>query len=158
MNDLANKYNIKMPSIGENIKKFRKEKGLTQKQLAEKCGMAEITIRQYETGKREPRLDQQKIISKALDIPLIYIISGTSDVISNALFIASIQDVLDMAESVGRDVNKTSELIELEIKLLFNYNKLNIEGKIKAVDHVEMLAKIPEYQKEETPDQNPEEE
>ena len=43
-------------SIGENIKNIRMQKGLTQKQLAEKSGVAEITIRQYESDKREPKI------------------------------------------------------------------------------------------------------
>ena len=35
-------------SIGENIKIHRKNKGLTQKQLADKIGVSEITVRRYE--------------------------------------------------------------------------------------------------------------
>lgn len=57
-------------NIGGNIRKFRKKAKLTQKELAEKCGLAEITIRQYETGKREPRFNQQKLICSALGITL----------------------------------------------------------------------------------------
>lgn len=44
-------------SIGENIKRLRIEHGMTQEQLAAGCGLATITIRQYESGKREPRYD-----------------------------------------------------------------------------------------------------
>ena len=36
--------------IGENIKKYRKRKGLTQKELGAALGLAEITIRQYENN------------------------------------------------------------------------------------------------------------
>ena len=36
--------------IGEKIKKYRKEKGYTQKKIAEKCGLSEIYIKKYETG------------------------------------------------------------------------------------------------------------
>lgn len=161
MNDLFDKYNTEMPSIGENIKKFRREKGLTQKQLALKCGMAEITIRQYETGKREPRFEQQKIICEKLEIPMVCLISGTTDDDVNTRFLAGVQDFLDTAKSLGvdRDVDKSLELIDLDVKWTFNYQKLNFEGRKKAVEHVEMLAKIPEYRKEEdSPDQDPEEE
>lgn len=55
-------------SISENIRRFRKEARLTQKELAAKCGFAEITIRQYETEKREPRAEQLKKIADALGI------------------------------------------------------------------------------------------
>lgn len=46
------------------LKEARKTAGLTQEQLADKCGLATITIRQYELGKREPR---QETITKIAD-------------------------------------------------------------------------------------------
>ncbi|HJC75693.1 MAG TPA: helix-turn-helix domain-containing protein [Candidatus Mediterraneibacter faecavium] len=55
-------------SISESIRFFRKEAGLTQKDLARKCGLAEITIRQYESGKREPRSSQLAKIAGALKL------------------------------------------------------------------------------------------
>ena len=58
-------------SIGENIKNIRMQKGLTQKQLAEKSGVAEITIRQYESDKREPKITQLQKIIIALDLESI---------------------------------------------------------------------------------------
>lgn len=57
--------------IGNKIKQFRKEKGLTQKELAAKLGVAEITIRKYESGDREPKLDQLEKIASALDIEFL---------------------------------------------------------------------------------------
>lgn len=44
-------------TVAENIKRIRKEKGLTQKQLGKKCGMAESTLRQYELGYRHPKIE-----------------------------------------------------------------------------------------------------
>lgn len=55
-------------TIGDKIKNYRKLAGLTQKQLAEKCELAEITIRQYESDKRQPRIEQLCKISDALGI------------------------------------------------------------------------------------------
>ncbi len=42
-------------TIGENIKRIRKEKGLTQKQLGSLCQMADSAIRRYELGKARPK-------------------------------------------------------------------------------------------------------
>ena len=53
-------------SSSEKIKQFRKAKGLTQKQLADLTGLAEITIRQYEAGKYEPKIDKLRRIAAAL--------------------------------------------------------------------------------------------
>lgn len=55
-------------TIGEKIQKARKEKKYTQKQLAEKCGVATGTIQQYELGKRQPRIEQLEKIADALDV------------------------------------------------------------------------------------------
>ncbi len=42
-------------TIGENIKRIRKEKHLTQKELGHLCGMADSAIRRYELGKSTPK-------------------------------------------------------------------------------------------------------
>lgn len=54
--------------IGDIIKKLRKEKGITQKKLAEMTGLAEITIRQYEAKKFVPKQQQLDKICVALDV------------------------------------------------------------------------------------------
>lgn len=50
-------------TIGENIKKKRKEKGLTQKQLAEYAGLSNGAIQQYELNLRNPKTEQLKKIA-----------------------------------------------------------------------------------------------
>lgn len=57
-----------MMTIGEKIKAIRKQKGMTQAQLAESCGFATVTIRQYESGKREPRYSQVEKIASVLEV------------------------------------------------------------------------------------------
>lgn len=57
-------------TIGERIKQVRNAKGFTQKQLGTISGTSEITIRQYELGKRQPRLEQLQRIADALDVPV----------------------------------------------------------------------------------------
>lgn len=65
-------------SIRNNIKTARSAVGLTQKELASKCNLAEITIRQYETGKREPKYETLKRIAQALNVSMDYLITGKS--------------------------------------------------------------------------------
>lgn len=55
-------------SIGENIKKWRMERNLSQKQLGEQIGMSQQQIGQYELGVRSPKQDTQIKIAKALGI------------------------------------------------------------------------------------------
>ncbi|MCR5261902.1 MAG: helix-turn-helix domain-containing protein [Candidatus Gastranaerophilales bacterium] len=44
-------------AIGKNIAKFRKQKGLSQKELAEKLGIGCPNVSYIETGKYAPRLN-----------------------------------------------------------------------------------------------------
>lgn len=60
-----------MGNIGENIKKIRKEKGLTQQQLGDLCGMKDAQIRKYESGKFIPKYETMERIAKALNVPTL---------------------------------------------------------------------------------------
>ena len=64
--------------IGQNIKMFRKKKKLTQKELGIQSGVAEISIRQYEGGKRRPRVDILERIARVLDVSMDTLLSPGS--------------------------------------------------------------------------------
>ena len=50
------------------IQEIRKSKGIKQKELAAKLGIAANTLSQYETGNREPDLETIKRIAFALEV------------------------------------------------------------------------------------------
>ncbi|RAK12491.1 helix-turn-helix protein [Halanaerobium saccharolyticum] len=54
-------------TFGENLKKARKNKGFTQKDLAEIVGIKRSTIAGYESKDQEPAYKVLKKIAKALD-------------------------------------------------------------------------------------------
>lgn len=56
--------------IGKKIKDIRKERKMTQLQLAEKSGLIVTTIRKYEAGTQNPKLNNLQKITVALDVPL----------------------------------------------------------------------------------------
>lgn len=53
-------------SFGENLKKMREKKGLTQEELAESMGVNKATICKYEKGVREPTLSATAVLAKEL--------------------------------------------------------------------------------------------
>lgn len=55
-------------SIGERIRQFRTNQKMTQKQLGERAGIAEPTIRKYESGKLNPKIETLQKIAEALNI------------------------------------------------------------------------------------------
>lgn len=139
--------------IGDNIRKFRKASGLTQAQLAKKCGMATGTIQQYELGKREPRIQQQYKICRALNIDPVALISGQTDADYNENFLEGMRGFLEVLTIADGDPDKAKQIFVNKETLLLNFFQLNLSGQKKAIDQVEMLTKIPEYQAE-VPDEN----
>lgn len=57
-------------NLGKNIKKYRKEKGITQEDLAKKCDLSKNGLWNYENGKREPNIDTLNKIARALDVTI----------------------------------------------------------------------------------------
>ena len=53
-------------SIGEQIRKYRKEAGMSQKELGKKLGISQQQIAQYENGKRIPKIETINSIAGAL--------------------------------------------------------------------------------------------
>ena len=54
----------------EGIKLSRKEKGITQEQLAKLTGLSRNTIINFENDKRNPRVKDLKKIATALNVPI----------------------------------------------------------------------------------------
>ena len=57
-------------NIGKRIAELRKEKGMTQTQLAKKCGMAQPNIATIEAGKNSTTIDVLERITKALGVKI----------------------------------------------------------------------------------------
>lgn len=54
--------------FNENLKWAREQKGLSQKDVAEKIGVAKSTYSLYESGNREPNVQTIKKIANVLDV------------------------------------------------------------------------------------------
>lgn len=55
------------------IKELRNKKHLTLKELGEQVGMPNNTLSQYETGKREPKLETWQKLADFFDVPILYL-------------------------------------------------------------------------------------
>ncbi|MCR4989759.1 MAG: helix-turn-helix domain-containing protein [Lachnospiraceae bacterium] len=70
-------------TIGENIRRIRKEKGMTVKELAERVGISDTYMRFYENGQRSPKKDAIKKIADALGVnPEVFYNADTDPVTS----------------------------------------------------------------------------
>ena len=62
--------------IGENVRRYRKEKGYTQERLAEEANIDRTAISKLEKGKFLPTISFILAISQTLHIELIYFFIG----------------------------------------------------------------------------------
>lgn len=62
----------------ERLKELRKEKGMTQIELAAALGVSSGTVAMWETGKRKPSFEMMERLTDVFDKRLDYIL-GTSD-------------------------------------------------------------------------------
>lgn len=138
-------------NVGENIKRIRTERGLTQKQLGDLCGMADSAIRRYELGKANPKMETLYKIATGLGVSIILLVKGcenkyplTKEEYETAMWNAIINKANNATvttRTVYVDVEKEDKIVDL-------FEMLNDAGQDKAIEHTEMLTKIPEYQKE----------
>ena len=67
-------------TIGENIKRLRKERGFTQVTLGQRCGLSNGQISEYEHDVVKPPIERLAKIADALDVSVAAIDSSLLDV------------------------------------------------------------------------------
>lgn len=87
-------------TTGRFITQKRKEKNLTQEQLAEKIGVSNKTISKWETGKCMPDYCVVEELCRELDITLAELINGEAAVKSIPAY--DNQNVLEMLEKMQK--------------------------------------------------------
>src|SRR4051794_34189782 len=63
--------------VGKHLARARKQKGLTQSGLAELCKLRQGEISAFESGRRQPTLAQLTELSRSMDVPLQWFITGS---------------------------------------------------------------------------------
>lgn len=112
--------------FGENIKKLRNRKKLTQKELADKLGISDKSISLIETEEREPTIEQINAYREYFSVSLEYLTGKTHAV--NPMTKERYGEILKRTQSALSDLwaesksFSASERIQL-LKLKFELNK-----------------------------------
>ena len=147
---------------GAKIKQLRREKMLTQKQLAEKCGMHESAIGRIETSKGTPRTETLDKIAKALGVKSSELLPDWTVVTTydGRVYEGSNSDLVDkLVEAAEKRWDKEDPhsmlfvgstavdetLCENTVKLM---QKMNLSGKLRVLHYAEDLSQIAEYMEE----------
>lgn len=96
-----------MANIGKRIKEIRKQKGLTQKELGIRLGVSQAVIAQYESGKRNPKIETLRRIAEVLNVPI-------SELDSNSLLTVELKKPDGEIETRQLDATKLQQLIYFE--------------------------------------------
>ena len=159
-------------TTGELIRQARKLNGLTQKELGERAGIAEPTIRKYESNRLNPKPSTLKKIAAALGIEWYELISNSQDEQSEIAkeqmrqAIGRVADIItkpckyeisdelieDSLKKVTISVPTSYNSARLE-KMIKDYGKLNDDGQQVAVERVHELTEIPRYKRKSTPEE-----
>lgn len=145
-------------SIGEEIKYYRRKKGLTQKQLGDLCQMADSAIRRYENGHGNPTGKTLKRIADALGVTVAEL-QGYMVFESPEAFMAARKACLDkLANDPDAAGTKTSFGADGTIKneyISSNRERINAaldrmtgEGQKRVVAYAEDIAGNPRYQRD----------
>ncbi len=113
--------------VGNRIRKFRSEKGMTQKEMSELTGIPYSTYSNYENNNREPSIEQLGKIADALDISIAELMGLTYK--EN---IMDINDVFKFYDSLGYIVKSLDDTnyilisrdITNHIKLTLSWDEL----------------------------------
>lgn len=131
--------------IGENIKKYRKEKGLTQKELADKIGKGFSTVQKYELNISQPPIDVLNRIADTLDINVskLFDIENTLNQSSEILSNFNPNDSSTFTEVSFEDEAQRQEMYlkELREDTINKYDSLDLFGQKAANKYINFLAK-----------------
>lgn len=94
----------------ENLKRLRKEKGLSQRDLTERLGFSQGYVSRLESGDRDPSLSTLVGLAEVLDTTVIQLLSPPSA--------ESAQGVPSRKELLGAAVNALIDSVEQQSKLI----------------------------------------
>lgn len=124
-------------TTGENIKRIRKNKGITQKQLAERLNTSQQNLAQYENDKRNPKFETLKKIANALEVYVGELEPDWSQI--------PFEEISKDFEGQKKDWMEEDKKDQQE--LLQKYNSLNEIGKMEAQKRVGELTQLDQYKK-----------
>lgn len=72
-------------SIGEQIKKRRKELGISQEKLAEALNVSYQQVQRYENGMNMLNTDKLQMVANSLDVPVAYLFEERKMMVAESL-------------------------------------------------------------------------
>lgn len=131
---------------GKKIKQCRKEKGLTQLQLAERLGVTASMVGAWENGNRKPKPATLKKIADALETEAAYL----SDNLAHYHTIGEGAPDTPEGWKTGVLIRTSSgvrcvQLDTPEGQMLYYFTAFNEDGRNEAIKRLAEMAQLPQY-------------
>lgn len=117
-------------NIGENIKAYRKKKGLTQEELGTKCALSKNAIWNYETNRRKPTVATLGDIAAALNCTLLDLL-GYDD--ETSIEMVGYRDISEKIRKPSKEIKLIEDLLTLYGYKVTIYTERDIFSADKAV-------------------------
>lgn len=131
-----------MSTVGENIKRIRRAKGLTQKELGKKLGISQSEIAQRETGRRNPKIETVQKIANALQVPVSEIYEQDSLSKDNLSDIG--KRIAFYRKQCGYSQRELAEKLEIATGTLQQYELLKRNTKRTMIQRIAKILNIKE--------------
>lgn len=121
-----------MSIFSERLKDCRKRFGFTQKELAQKLGIASSAVGMYEQGRREPDSTMLLKICSVLDTTTDYLLGLDNSPIGVSNEIRDVSDVID----------EFTEMLANQSGLMFDGEPITDDDRRKIVDAIKVAAAV----------------
>ena len=131
--------------LGENIRRYRQEAGLSLRELADMVDVTYSTLSHYENGHTVPRYDTLKRLARALGVDSVYYLYGDEDQdeYDRMMWERNEQITLEQLRIAAKHL---ATLEKPEGRLLDAFFALNEEGQKKLLDYAEDLVASGRYE------------
>ena len=128
-----------MGVVGRNIKRIRKEKGITQKELGKMLNISQAAIGQFESNKSNPKIETLEKIADCLSVPVAELLFAEND---------SVYDEMTPEElELSHEIHGVSLTEGPILEVIGSFMKLNEKGQQKVADYAKDLCSVKDYLK-----------
>lgn len=133
--------------IGERIRELRWEKGLSEKELADFCGVSEFDITIYEVRSTQINNLVFSKIARALDVSETYLMFGSENPLEEVTLDKAIENFFYDLRNKVQSYTSSITINDLEMlrKLNQDFLFLNDIGRGRVLERIEVLKEFPEF-------------